>query len=285
MNQREKVALALRDVKTLPTLPDVAMRLLETSDDPNVSMQTISGIVEGDMSLASRVLKLVNSSYFGIRHEVTSVRQAVMIIGMTNLRHLVLSSAVLDLFDREGAVGDFDRGEFWKHSIAVAVATRALAQRLRTADSEVAFTAGLLHDMGKVVVDRYLHADFAKIVAAMSRDHQPMTDAEIEVLGVNHAEIGQHLAARWSLPEILRESVGYHHAPQDAPTHGTLAAVVSVADAMARRLGVGRGGGADHVVDEATLNLCGLDPQKLEAITSELGDVLETQVSEVTAER
>ncbi|MDD5088262.1 MAG: HDOD domain-containing protein, partial [bacterium] len=130
MNQREKVALALRDVKTLPTLPDVAVRLLESSDDPNVSMQTVSGIVEGDISLATRVLKLVNSSYFGIRHEVTGVHQAVMIIGMTNLRHLVLSSAVLDLFDREGVVGDFDRNEFWKHSVAVAVAARTLAQRL-----------------------------------------------------------------------------------------------------------------------------------------------------------
>ena len=285
MNQREKVALALRDVKALPTLPDVAVRLLETSDDPNVSMQTISAIVEGDMSLATRVLKLVNSSYFGIRHEVTSVRQAVLIIGMTNLRHLVLSSAVLDLFDREGAVGEFDRGEFWKHSVAVAVATRTLAQRLRTADSEVAFTAGLLHDMGKVVVDRYLHADFVEIVAAMSRDSVPMTQAEIAVLGVNHAEIGQHLAARWSLPEILRESVGFHHAPQEAPTYGALAAVVSAADTIARRLNVGKGGGADHQVESATLKLCGLDDQRLEAITQELGDVLEQQVGEVTAER
>ncbi|MDD5088164.1 MAG: HDOD domain-containing protein, partial [bacterium] len=109
-------------------------------------------------------------------------------------------------------------------------------------------------------------------------------DAEVEVLGVNHAEIGQHLAARWSLPEILRESVGCHHDPQEAQTHGALAAVVSVADAIARRLGVGNGGGADPVVTDATLSLCGLDAQRLDAITSELRDLLEQQVSEVTAE-
>ncbi|MBU0509499.1 HDOD domain-containing protein [bacterium] len=279
MNQRERVALALREVKTLPTLPDVAVRLLETSDDPNVSTREIAAIVGGDMALASRVLKLVNSPFFGMSREVTSVQQALVIIGMANLRSMVLSSALVDLFDKEGAVGDFNRREFWKHSVAVAIAARALAKHTRVVDTEIAFTAGLLHDMGKVVVDRYLHPEFVRIVELLEDEDVPMTEAEMEVLGVNHAELGQHLAGRWNLPEILQEAVGFHHGPREATKHAPLAALVMTADAIARRAGVGQGGGADHPLYLSVLELCGLDLQKYDRIANDLSSVLEEQVT------
>ena len=280
MNQRERIALALRDVKALPTLPDVAMRLLETTSNTDVSTRDLAAMIERDISLASRLLKLVNSPFFGLKHDVTSVQQALMIVGMSNLRSLVLSTAVLDLFDRDGSVGNFNREEFWIHNIAVAAGARKLARITRAADPDIAFTAGLLHDMGKVVFDRYLHQEFEQIAELLNDESVVMSDAEEQVIGVNHAELGGHLAAHWNLPEILRDSVGNHHNPLEAPNHKELTALISVADTMVRRLQVGNGGGANHPLDPAVLEMCRLDAPRFHEVMEDLAEVLQEQIHE-----
>jgi HD-like signal output (HDOD) protein len=156
MKDREKVAEILRNITSLPTLPDVAMKVLEMSERPDVSMRSIGDIVERDPVIATRLLKLVNSPFYGIRREVTSIHQALLILGLSSLRNLVLSSSMTDLFNSAGSVGSFDRRELWRHSIATAIAARSLAAKTRLADSDVAFTAGLIHDVGKIVIYSFL---------------------------------------------------------------------------------------------------------------------------------
>jgi putative nucleotidyltransferase with HDIG domain len=278
MNPREKIAYALRNVRNLPTLPDVAVRLLEMGESPTASMRDLARWIEKDTALAARVLKLVNSSFFGVPREVTSVRHALMILGMAHLRNLVLSSAVSNLFDQQGSVGGFSRREFWKHCVAVAGAARTIAAVRGLLDPETAFTAGLIHDIGKLVMDRYLHEDFVKVVALLEDPERTMSAAEIEVLGVHHAEIGHHLVAHWNLPEVLRMAVGFHHEPQTAPQHAAVAALVGVADAMVRQLHIGSGGGADHPLSEQALALCSLNLAQFEEIQRDLEEELEEQV-------
>jgi putative nucleotidyltransferase with HDIG domain len=282
MNSREKIAHALRNVRNLPTLPDVAVRLLEMGESPTASMRDLARWIEKDTALAARVLKLVNSSFFGVAREVSSVRHALMILGMAHLRNLVLSSAVSNLFDHEGSVGGFSRREFWKHCVAVAGAARTIAAVRGVLDPETAFTAGLIHDIGKLVMDRYLHEDFVKVVARLEDPNLTMSAAEIEVLGVHHAEIGHHLVAHWNLPEILRMAVGFHHEPQTAPQHAAVAALVNAADAMVRQLRIGSGGGADHPLSEPALALCGLSSAQFEEIQRDLEGELEEQVAVLT---
>ncbi len=178
MSDRERVATLLRNITALPTLPDVAVRLLDMGEDPDASMKDMARLVERDVALATRILKMVNSSYFGMRREVTSIQHAVMVLGTAQLRGLVLSGAVSEMFDRQGGVGSFNRAEFWRHSMGVAAAAKAVAAVTRRVDLEIAFTAGLIHDMGKVVVDRYLHADFVKVVTLFDREHMTMCEAE-----------------------------------------------------------------------------------------------------------
>jgi putative nucleotidyltransferase with HDIG domain len=278
MNEREKIAVALRNVKNLPTLPDVAVRLLEMGENPTSSMRDLAQWIEKDTALATRVLKLVNSSFFGVQREVTSVRHALMILGIAHLRNLVLSGAVSNLFDREGSIGSFSRRDFWKHCVATAGAARVLAAECRVIDPETAFTAGLIHDVGKLVTDRYLHDDFIKIAAQLEDENVFMTDAEIAILGVHHAEIGHHLALHWNLPEVLRIAVGYHHEPDAAPSQPGIAALINVADAMVRQLHIGSGGGADHPLTARALALCGLNGERFEAIKGDLEEELEEQV-------
>ncbi|HEY3295759.1 MAG TPA: HDOD domain-containing protein [bacterium] len=279
MNERERVATVLRNITALPTLPDVAVKLLELGEKPTTSAGDLARLVERDMSLATRVLRLVNSSFFGVRREVTSIQHAVMILGVSNLRSIVLSGAVSDLFDRKGAVGSFNREEFWKHSVAVAATSRIIAQKVKLVDAEIAFTAGLIHDMGKVVVDRYLHPEFVRVVELLDDPEMTMRNAENTVLGVNHAEIGHHLAVYWNLPEILLEAVGYHHRPLEAPEYRSVAAIVGTADALVRHLGIGQGGGANWPVQEATLKLCDLTTESYAELETRLADELPEQVN------
>jgi putative nucleotidyltransferase with HDIG domain len=279
MNTREYITQALRNVRNLPTLPDVAGRLLKMGESPTASMRDLARWIEKDTALAARVLKLVNSSFFGMSFEVTSVHHALMFLGMGHLRNLVLSSAVSNLFDREGGVGSFRRREFWKHSLAAGGAARRLAARCGVVDPETAFTAGLIHDIGKLVMDRYLPENFAAVVTRMDASEMTMTDAEIEVLGVDHEEIGHHLAAYWNLPEILRTAVGFHHDPLSAPSHHAVAALVEIADAVVRELRIGSGGGADHPIHEQALTLCRVSRAELEDIKRDLAEELEEQVN------
>lgn len=278
MNTREKIAQIMRNVKNLPTLPDVAVRLLEMGESPTVSMRDLAQWIEKDAALATRVLKLVNSSFFGMQREVTSVRHALMILGIAHLRNLVLSSAVSNMFDRNGVIGNFDRKEFWKHCVATAGASRAIAAKTGNLDPETAFTAGLIHDIGKLLLDRYLHTDFVQIVGKMEAPDTKMTDAEIDVLGVHHGEIGQHLAMHWNLPEVLRVAVGNHHDPKTAPSRVDVAAMVAVADAMVRQLKVGAGGGADHPLDASIIQLAGLTEEQYEELKVNLEEDLAEQV-------
>jgi putative nucleotidyltransferase with HDIG domain len=278
MNSRERVAEVLRNVKTLPTLPDVAVRLIEMGDNPSVSTTELAELVEEDVALATRLLKLVNSPFFGVRREVESVQQALMILGMSNLRSLVLSGAALELFDRTGSVGTFSRKEFWIHSVAVAGAARTIAAKKRVVDPEVAFTAGLIHDMGKVVVDRYMHREFERIVRGSEEPGVTMREAEQAVLGVSHAEIGHHLASHWNLPDILCEAVRLHHEPGDDPTSSRIAGLIAIADSMVRGLKIGCGGGADHPLEPSLLQLCGLTADDYDRIENDLEEILEEQV-------
>lgn len=279
MNERERVASVLRNIRTLPTLPDVAVRLLELGESPTTSAGDLARLVERDMALATRVLRLVNSSFFGVRREVTSIQHAVMILGVAHLRSVVLSGAVAELFDRSGCVGSFSRAEFWKHSVAVAAISRTLAARAKVVEPEIAFTAGLIHDMGKVVVDRYLHEDFVRVIEMLNDPAMTMRNAECAVLGVSHAEIGHQLAIYWNLPEILRVAVGFHHNPDEASDYASVAALVAVGDMMARELNIGSGGGANHPVSESTMQLCNLTPALYAVIKEDLAAEVDEQVS------
>jgi putative nucleotidyltransferase with HDIG domain len=283
MKDREQVASILREIKTLPTLPDVATRVLEMTQNPDVSPRELTEMVESDPAIATRLLKLVNSPFFGVRGTVTSVQQALIFVGVSNLRNLVLSTAVMDLFDTEGSVGSFNRKELWEHSIATAIAARFIARETRLLDPDIAFTAGLIHDVGKVVIDRHFREDFERIIQLVDSHKATMCDAETAVLGLDHSEVGLFLAERWNLPEPLREAIGYHHDPRRAPSQQQLAALINLADIMARKLKAGSGGGVDPKLTPDALQSAKMESDQFDELQVMLEDVLQTQLNEMRA--
>jgi putative nucleotidyltransferase with HDIG domain len=283
MKTREQVADILREIKDLPTLPAVATRVISMTDDPNCSQQELAKVVELDPAIATKLLKLVNSPFYGIRGAIGSVQQALVFVGMTNIRNLVLSASVMELFDEDGCVGDFSRKDLWLHSMATAISARTIAVSTRTVDPEVAFTAGLIHDVGKLIIDRFFHEDFVRIVELLKLHSTTMSNVENAVLGLDHGEIGAYVAQRWGLPDVLRDAIGFHHDPANAPTGKQLAALIGLADGMARDLKVGTGGGETPKLNDEQLEIAGMSRDSFSQVKERLAENIGEHVSQMAS--
>ncbi len=239
----EEARRLVQRIADLPTLPIVIPRILRLVDDQRSSARDLANVIGSDQSLASRVLRLANSAFFGFQRRVGTLNHAVVLLGFNTVKSLVLAATVFDaLQDGDGAHG-FDRKQFWLHVVATATAARMAARDLSLADPEVAFVGGLLHDIGKVVLDRFLHQRYTEAVGLAGDLRCPIRTAEVALFGIDHAEVGRWLAERWRLPVAIVESIAFHHRPGAAqPTQWTLSAMVHLADVLARNVGIGSAG-------------------------------------------
>lgn len=249
---RHKILETLRNIRNLPTLPNVVMEIMRLCDDPNSNTREIAALIENDPVLTTKVLKLVNSSYFGLSKELYSVNQALVLIGYNNMKNLILSTSMLRMFKDDKKVGSYSRQELWKHSIGVGIVSKFLSKRYRLGNIEQAFVAGLIHDVGKVIIDWFFHDQFVTIINLADQESCWIREAEKRVLKATHEEIGSYIATRWHLPDVFRETIAYHHDPSGADLNQSLAAVVQVSDSIVRQLKVGYGGDSTvPAVDES----------------------------------
>jgi putative nucleotidyltransferase with HDIG domain len=225
----------LRHPPELPYDPGLLRELFDTTrDDSLAPLSAVAGVVNKAQGLATRVLSLANSAYYGLQSEVTSVQRAVAVLGMAEIRALVLALGVSRMIDRSRLPAGFDLREYWIHQLSVAAGCRLLARRLPGCDAETCYTAGLLHDLGKLLIAAYRPDDWAAI-RQMARDENLMdSEAEELRLGLDHGVVGARLLSFWDLPMALTEPINWHHAPHLAGEHERAALVVHVADATLR---------------------------------------------------
>lgn len=235
-----RVERNLRGVTDLPTLPKIAQTLGRMVSAPHISAADVGKLIGEDQALSARVLHLVNSAYYGFPQQIKNVTHAIVILGFNKIRDVVLSASVIDSF--RGRAPKFDLVGFWKHSIATAIACDTLARTLGSRFSEDAFVAGLLHDIGKLLLAAYYPADFQRVVAYAMRENVLLRDSEELEWGVDHSAIGRILAERWSFPPLLVEAIQRHHAPMTSRLGRGLASLVHAADILARAVLVGSGG-------------------------------------------
>lgn len=207
---REKLLEIVDKVQKLPTLPSVADKITNLINDPTCTAIRLAEVINKDQSLTTRVLRLVNSAYYSLAAEVTNVKHGIALLGFKTISQMVISIAVFDVFT--GRYGEeFDRRGFWKHSIGCGVIAKLLAQKSRYLREDDCFTAGLLHDIGKVVLDQYLHDDMIQVMQRVREKEISFVEAENEVVGLNHAAIGGEVMKKWNIPLPVLVAVKHHH--------------------------------------------------------------------------
>lgn len=233
----------LSRVDTLPTLPSVATRLLEITLSDKSSASEIGSLLSRDPAMTAKVLKVVNSAAFGLRFSVSNLGYAITVLGLQRVRGLVLSLSIYETVSGMGSQGAIDRMAFWKHSVASAVAAKALANATGRCNPEEAYVAGLLHDLGMLLLDSFMPKEYASVLQDAAKAEQEngadlIRRGEDAVFGTTHEEIGAKLAQRWSLPAPLCDAIRFHHAPEecleafDSPTH-RLVVCAAAADYLA----------------------------------------------------
>ncbi len=266
---------ALNRFKDLPTLPDVVARVMQIVSNPLTTADDLNQVISLDPALTFKVLRLANSAFYGFPKEITTITHAVTILGFNTIRNLALSVSVHKMFFSERERGLFNYRDFWKHCVAVGVCARMLAARVGYKNEDNAFTAGLLHDIGKSLLDRVDHEGLLAAIAESRATGRPLREAERARLGTDHAAVGGLLAGNWNLPHDLRQAIEQQHGFPEGSLPDPLAAAVHAADRICRARGLGSDGDFGPTgVDPAAASLLGLHPHVLEEMGARLDEKL-----------
>ncbi len=231
MEENSKLATAkelVKGIHELPTIPEIATRVLDMFDQPDVELEELAETILVDQVMASRVIKIVNSPFFKPLHEIKSLKRALIYLGFRQIRHIALTCSIIDAFD--GKNGVFDIKTFWEHSFGVGVVSKIIAQRIRYPEVEKAYIIGIVHDIGEVFLSFYMKDMFQKVVDELQGTTRGFIEVEEQLLGTTHCELGYCLAKNWNFPEDYCDVIAHHHSPREAKSDPTLAAIVNLAD-------------------------------------------------------
>lgn len=226
-------------IRDIPPLKKAVVQALEILSDDDVNYMRLESVINGDPALLVLVLKLANTPFYGMQKEVSSIREASIILGVHTLRNIIITAGVVARFPVHDD-GCLDRDGLWAHMRAVAICAQIFAKRVRV-DPQKAFTAGLLHDVGKLALDFHCSDAFREIVKTRDQFNCSLKEAEEKVIGINHADVGGAIASNWRLPDDVVSAIRDHH---DVERGGVemLTCIVQAADMTARALKMGNGG-------------------------------------------
>jgi putative nucleotidyltransferase with HDIG domain len=253
-------------IPDIPTLPEVALKVNGLLQDEDISIRKLSGIIEKDQAIVIKILRLVNSSFYQFKSKIESIPRAMVVLGLNTIRNAVLSVSVINVFPHTESNNGLDIKEFWRHSIAVAVVSKHLGSKTLLESPDECFIAGLLHDVGKVVLARYFVDLFAQICTLIQEEGLTFLEAEKKVAPVNHAQIGSHLAHRWQLPSALTDAIKYHHAVSRFASNLNLSMIVHMANIIVNTC---------RFESDFKLTYSGMYPDAVEAMAAQLETVSE----------
>ncbi len=256
----------LEQIVNIPTLPQVLAKVIPMLSDPRVSAREVARIISQDQSLVSRILRIVNSAFYGFPRQIKTIDHALVILGFNRLKAAIFTASILEVFkDGKNAIG-FDVEGFWEHSVAVGVVAKSIAKYLRLPNVEEHFIFGLLHDVGKLIMDYYGKEYYKTVLSHREEKDIPLRVAEEDILGFNHSVVGGLVFDRWNLPPDVVDVVTWHHSVvQYDGKYLQSVAVVCVSDTLARLIGLGNGGDPyvpdinKNILSLLRLDLAGLD--------------------------
>lgn len=262
-------------IAEVSSLPDVALRIIRITADPNSAASDLVEAIETDPAIAVRLLRAVNSSYYSVREQVTSLTQAVTLLGFGEIRNLAMSAYVAPLFRRSVGHGIYTRRGLWDHMTGVAIVARHIAGMYVGVSPQEAYLAGLLHDIGHILLDQYLHKPFCQVLDQLTEETS-VQQIERQILGFDHAALGEFALAAWGLPQSACAAAGAHHAPhQYQGPADQMVHLVAMADHLCHWSGRTPLGirGALPLLDPICKHL-GLEKHQVSQIIDQLGEIL-----------
>ncbi len=236
-------------VNSLPTLPTVYSALSEAVDNPLTSSEELAKLIASDQASAFKILKVINSPFYGFRRRIDTISQAILYLGYNEVRNVISALSVINFFSKDRLILNFNPIDFWAHSIGVGITTRIIGTAIGERNIENYFLAGIIHDIGKLVFFEFAPDDYKNVLEIVESENCFIKDAEIKVFGIDHTVVGQMLAEKWKLPQSIQDTIRQHH---NGVVHSgepnKLVAAVHIGDITARMLELGNPG--DSLIPE-----------------------------------
>jgi len=244
-NQETRLEQLSQSITRMPSLSVTMMKVLEICNAPETSPDDLNRVISLDPILAGKVLRLINSAYYSLRDPVTSLTRAVMLLGINTIKNLALSAAVLKSLEGKDSFRGLCANDFWLHSLGVGVASKFLAAELGVplAEREEYFVAGLLHDLGKIPLNREYAMEYRDVLKKAEQENRSLHETEDEIFGFNHCLVGEMIINKWQLGRLCLNTLRHHHHPVDAQGENrSFISIIALADFLINTLGIGSAG-------------------------------------------
>ncbi len=281
---QEVVKSAIAEISHIATLPEVTLKIIKLVEDPDSTAQDLNKIISNDPALGARILKVVNSAFYGLPGQIGSINRAIVLLGLNAVKNIAIAASLAKLFRGGKIAQNFDARDLWTHSIATATTTRMLGHKIGLGLPDEAFLAGLIHDIGIMVEVQARRSKFVEALEATDRGLS-FREAEAQLIGATHEQFGYELCKVWKFPTNLQHVAGYHHRPLDLPEiNRGMTALVHVADFITRDLKLGFTGDVEgETPDPALLEFLKLGPKAIEEVAAKLPDAMKEASSIFTS--
>ena len=270
-----------RTLKDLPPMPEVAQRARMVLSNPNSSFSDLADVIESDQGIVTRVLKMANSSFYGLSGNVSTIQRASMVLGVKTLMELLGMACSSEIMSGTLDGYDIAAGDLWKHSLAVASASKMIARRIRPEMEQDAFSAGIIHDAGKIILNPYILEKKSEFQSHVRMGKGSFLSAEKAILGFDHAELASEVCEHWNIPEHIALSIRYHHDPSPS-NHDILTYIIHVADAAAIMSGIGAGmDGMLYPINEQAMDFLSLKSDDIPEIMAETAVYIEKTIQQL----
>ncbi len=277
------IGAAIREISHIATLPEITLKIISLVEDPTSTAQELHKVIANDPALCSRILKVVNSAFYGLPGQIGSINRAIVLLGLNAVKNIAIAASLARLFRGGALTPNFDAKNLWQHSISTAAACKMIAGSMKLGLADEAFLAGLIHDIGLIVEIQYDRNKMIEVIAATmpqgcAAPQRDMLTVEQEVFGASHQEFGLALCEKWKFPKSFINVTGFHHRPLEMPEEGrTLVCLVWVADRLAA--GLKDGFRMDLLSTDITLDVLDhlhLTREAVDDIAARLPDHLQT---------
>lgn len=264
---KKRIESVINNIDQLPSIPDVASKIINMVNDPNISFKKVAEEIMKDQSMTTNILKLSNSAFFSKGKEITSIDRAIVTLGLKEVKDIVIVLATKPLLDKSVVGYDLAKGDLWKQGLVVGTLSKKIAIKKSRKDiADVVFTGGLIHNVGKLVLALYVQSVYKDIINEVETKTISFNDAEREIMGYNHQEIGEKILIKWKFPSVLRSIVRFYADPQNAPDEFKYEiSLVHIANCLCLMGGIGIGSdGLYHEINSDAINTIKTNEKELE---------------------